>query len=44
MFSDSLGEENFLRDERHEQYRAAVPPLCAKEKFLRATKINKHTD
>lgn len=32
MFTDSLGKKNFLRDERHEQYRAAVPPLCPKKK------------
>ncbi|MGA8673554.1 MAG: hypothetical protein WB621_00005, partial [Candidatus Acidiferrales bacterium] len=32
-FTDSLGEENFLRDERHEQYRAAVPPLCPNKNF-----------
>src|ERR1700733_4689339 len=32
VFPDSLGEENFLRDERHEYYRTAVPPRNRVEK------------
>src|SRR5271154_6995382 len=32
VFPDSLGEENFLCDERHEQYRTAVPPQKQVEK------------
>jgi hypothetical protein len=39
MFSDSLGEENFLRDERHEQYRAAVPHLAQKKNFCAPRKL-----
>jgi hypothetical protein len=42
VFSDSLGEENFLSYERHEQYRTAVPPQNRVEKTS-ASKTNKHT-
>ena len=40
VLSDSLGEENVLRDERHEWCRSAVPPDVSIEKKLRS-KISK---
>src|SRR5580692_13118010 len=43
VFPDSLGEENFLRDERHEYYRTAVPPRKRVEKTS-ASKTNKHME
>jgi hypothetical protein len=43
VFPDSLGEENFLRDERHEYYRTAVPPQKRVEKTS-DLKINKHIE
>src|SRR3984885_8915567 len=43
VFPDSLGEENFLRDERHEYYRTAVPPRKRVEK-TGDLKTNKHME